>query len=435
MVMVGMLSAGLVLLGSPPHPSPLVGMEPSSSHFPGEVFMPRKRWAVLKTIEQLESRVRLQSLPAPVVLPFDQVDQHILVKAQLTGVSEPIPLILDSGVRSLVLQRSLLPQIPLQNQVQITPEATFGLIDQVSLGTVQFRQVGAYAVAFSTPGDPLQCLSKYGVLGARMMGQGVWRIDYRARTITVAESLTQLIQAEAEPVSTWLETAIKIPVYLRDNRPFIHLDLGHGNLVDAMVDTGWGGSIRLTQGHLPDSVLASVPAATVEGQIETLQGLNSFEHKIVQIPNLALGPLTLPNFLVQVSDELSGPGGALIGNDFLHHFVVTIDWPQQTLYLEPIDVVDALYLQVEGYGFQSLVRNQRLVVTGLYHPSPADDAGLQIGDQIMDINGDDYAAIPTDLACHYIYHPIGELYQGSITVTVLREGNLLTLELSPGVIL
>jgi hypothetical protein len=359
----------------------------------------------------------------------------MLVRAQLPGRAEPVPLILDSGVRSLTLQRDLLPEVPLQDPVPLHAQDIYGLIETVSLGTAEFRQLGAYAVTFSAPGDPIWCLSKYGIIGANLMNHGVWQINYQAKTLTIAERLSQLNPTRDNPASGASPSTIKLPLHRREGRPFIHLDLGDGNPLEAMIDTGWGGNIQLIQQNLSTSMSTFPAVVQVEGRVETLQGLTSYQQKMVQVPYLSLGTMTLPNFLVQVANHQPGPGSVVIGNDFLRHFIVTLDWPHQTLYLTPVDADDAFYPYLEGYGFQTLMRDQRLLITGLYRPSPAVNAGLQIGDQILVINGDDYTAIPSHLACDFIHHPVGTRYKGPITITVRRGEKLITYQLSPGVLL
>jgi hypothetical protein len=441
----GMAMAGVVLLSGPPRPAAMVGLGTGLKRFPAEVFIPLQRCAILERVQFLETLGHLQPLPAPAVLPLEQVGEHLLVRTRLSGVAEPIPLILDSGVRALILQRSRLPEVFLQDRVALNFQSSYGLIPQVTLGTAQFQQIGAYTVDFSVPGDPIWCLSEYGILGSNLTHHGVWQINYQTQTLTIADSLAQLNSAWAgqeQCYSSWNgqnadcnQSPVKIPLYEREGRPFIQLDLGDGNSLEAMVDTGWGGSIQLTEQHLPEALLTLPALVQAEGRVETLQGLATFRHRVVEIPSLSIGSLTLPDFSVQVASDPPGPGDALIGNDFLRHFIVTLDWSGQMLYLLPVDAVGAVYPRLEGYGFQTLVREQQLLITGLYRPSPAAAAGLQIDDQIVAINGDDYTAIPPELACDFIHHPVGERYDGPIAVTVRRGNRVSTHRFSPGVML
>jgi hypothetical protein len=106
----GMAMAGVVLLSGPPRPAAMVGLGTGLKRFPAEVFIPLQRCAILERVQFLETLGHLQPLPAPAVLPLEQVGEHLLVRTRLSGVAEPIPLILDSGVRALILQRSRLPR-------------------------------------------------------------------------------------------------------------------------------------------------------------------------------------------------------------------------------------------------------------------------------------------------------------------------------------
>jgi len=428
-------AGGIFLLKYPTQPTPLKDVGTRVDWSSLAAVSPMKHQATVNCIEQLDSLGNLQPLPTPVVVPFQYLGEHIVVRADVADIQQSIPLILDSGVRSLMLQRPLVRHIPLEETISLDSEVMYGLLETMNLGDAQFRRIGAYFIPFSDPGHPLQCLSDQGVIGANLMRHGVWHINYQAQTLTIAQSLDQLTNTLNRESDDWPEHTIQIPITLREHRPFITLDLGQDRTINAMVDTGWGGSLQLAQRDLEANGLRVLPVATVRGIVETLSGISDFRQEVVQLAQLGLGPLNLENFAVLVTSDPSMPDYAIVGNDFLSHFIVTLDWPQQMLYLEPVDSLSTLSPSLNGYGFQTLAKDQKLWVTGLYDPSPATSAGLQVGDQILAINDDDYRVIPPPLTCDYLLKPVGERYHGPITVTVDRQGKPLTYVITPGEIL
>jgi hypothetical protein len=433
---IGLASAGLLLLVNPFQfqSSPIPALAPNLERIASDELTSVKHQFVVDFIRQSELLGYLHPLSKPEVMTFEQQGEHVLVTAHLEGYDQPLPLILDSGVRSPILQRFLARAIAFEDSIPLDGQDMFGIIPQISLGSARFNRIGAYMVGFSRPGNPIWCLSEHGVLGASLMRHGVWQMNYRTRTLTVANDLDQLLRnTDSQDVGS-LHKRIKLPMELRDGRPFIRLGLGQGQTVSAMVDTGWGGSIQLAQQDLPEAVQSIPPKARVQGVFESLEGLHSFEYQVLHIPQLLLGTLTLPDFPVLISGAGQGPSSALIGNDFLRYFVVTFDWPQATLYLEPVDSMEAMYPRLEGYGFQTMVQNQGLRIKGLYWPSPAARSGLRVGDKITTINGHDYSFISSERACEFIRHPVGGRYGGPIAVTVQRNGQSSVHHLSPEII-
>jgi membrane-associated protease RseP (regulator of RpoE activity) len=91
--------------------------------------------------------------------------------------------------------------------------------------------------------------------------------------------------------------------------------------------------------------------------------------------------VTLP---VAVGDVVAGFGN--IGNAFLSQFVVTFDWSTKSLYLDPIAAdgsvgTAAPYAGGIGWDGKNLVINK--VVKG----SPAEQAGMKLGDVVSIVDG------------------------------------------------
>jgi len=78
----------------------------------------------------------------------------------------------------------------------------------------------------------------------------------------------------------------------------------------------------------------------------------------------------------------------ILGNDVLKRFNVFIDLQQQEIFLEP----NRLYydqFEVNCSGLELVIDDafQRVIVDHVYTGSPAHEAGLKVGDEIVQING------------------------------------------------
>jgi len=375
-------------------------------------------------IRRLETLGFLQELAQPIALPFDYVGKHILVAAQLPSQPQTTNLILDTGVRSPLLDWRQAAQIPLSSSFHLEPKALYGVLDQISLGDAHFRHISTFAVEFSQPGQPLYCLSDSGAIGGSLMRHGVWQFDYQRRTLTIANDIADLPS---------ISGAIALPFDLVDLKPLVTLHLGEGTAIRAMIDTGWNGSLHLSAPDWQQVAAATHihPLATTEGLIDTLNGLVIARQQTLQLSQLSLGSLHLQDFPVSVDVGPPLQPMSLIGNDFLEHFVVTLDYANQQLYLQPQDPLSELYPAPLRYGFQAMMHGDRLLITGLQQPSAAARAGLQIGDQIVSINGDRYTDLIDQQICQFIHHPVGDRYLGKLQMTVKRGGRSLTYTVIP----
>jgi hypothetical protein len=433
LLLTGIMSAGVMLLfGNFSHHREFEPLADSLS-IPGWTSPEHTQKEALKqAIQHLEAAGYLVPLSSAITLPFEAIGDYLLIQAQVSEKAEPQTFIFDSGIKSLILDHNLADQIALEQTLSLANNAVYGLLPQINLGEATFQQIGTFAVDFSAPGQPLQCLSKNGVVGANLLRHGVWQINYRDQTVTIANDIEQLKQIAPDGDHHLAQNPIPLLLEFRqDNRPVIQLQVNETSRINALIDTGWGGSIQLRNGDFPETINDS-PLLTLEGRVETLAGVQTFNQSLVELPSLTIGDLTLTDFpvLVGANDSTQLPL-AIIGNDFLQHFIVTFDWVNGNLYLDQQSPASDLYPQFEGYGFQAMVQGQQLIITGLQYPSPIEQAGLHIGDQILTINGDNYGYPGEELFCEFIYRPVGERYSGPLTITIKRNGEILTFNVSP----
>jgi hypothetical protein len=378
---------------------------------------------ILHRVRHLERLGRLDALASPVTIPFEYVGGHILISAEIHDLDRPQTLIMDSGLRSTLLDQELGLAPTLSTPFQVDRAASYGLLDSVSLAEARFHSVGTFVTEFSAPGHPLYCLSDSGVIGANMMRHATWQINYQNRTLTVANSVQEL-----EDVAD----AIAVPFTLVNLSPAIALKLGDNLPVQVLIDTGWSGGIHIAY---PDFMALDAEqfkqVSTSEELTETLRGLGIMNQMVMQVPTLSLGELTLENFSTLVSYGENAQPYSLLGNEFLEHFIVTLDWSTHRLYLKPVSALGEIYPKAPDYGFQAVIRDRHLLIAGLQYPSPAARAGLHIGDRILAIDNDTYTTIGDQQACAFVLSPVGDRYSGPITMTVERQGRLLTYNITP----
>ena len=90
----------------------------------------------------------------------------------------------------------------------------------------------------------------------------------------------------------------------------------------------------------------------------------------------------IPIFFAEIHPPLSS--SALIGKDFLHNFITTIDYINNEIALEPLQNENVENLFSLGLGVK--MEEDKLIVRGVWQNSPAEKHGIKVNDEIIKIN-------------------------------------------------
>ncbi|MEZ5570979.1 MAG: aspartyl protease family protein [Halioglobus sp.] len=352
---------------------------------------------------------------------FRLTQNTIQIDAQISGTATSSKFVLDSGAPMTIAPRlarehdlGTLATVSLAGPESGRIVVPVTRIPEISIADVAFRNVGA-VVDWAEPPDELACLSTAGLLGASLLQTAIWQIDFETRRIVVTSSLSTL---------PGLKNAIELPFIRADaaGSPRISVSVGDTDNVSLLVDLGFNGGIAIPTSLLEkagNTIAASAP--TEEGQAtSTVLGDTPSTVRISRLSELRIGDLRLKDFPVVTGTEVSD---FHVGIDFLRHFRVTIDWLHNTLYLEPRSPEAALYDDFATYGFKPQLRDGKLVVGALWRGSDVDKAGLEIGDRIVDIDGQDTSEPSFEAMCA-ILDAVGRFgaNDAPLSVTRLRDG-------------
>lgn len=360
---------------------------------------------------------------------FRLTQNTIQLDTRLEGSTKVNTFILDSGA-----PMTIAPQ--LVQELGIKPAASVALagpegghlevpvvsLPGVAIAGLTFRNVGA-VVDWVEPPDTLACLSASGLLGASLLQAAIWQIDFETQQITVTDALSNL---------RGLQNAIKLPFKRSDaaGSPRILVGVSDADDVSLLIDLGFNGSVAIPMAlleHSGDRIADTAP--TEVGQASsTVFGHKASEVRIARLRELRLGDLHLQDFPVATGTAVSD---FHVGIEFLRHFRVTLDWVNNDLYLERRDPHNALYADFATYGFLPRLNDGQLVVSALWHASSAENAGLKLGDQLVEIDGQDTTAPDFDTVCNLL-NRLGQFgsEDDPISVTRLRDGKRETVRLT-----
>lgn len=349
----------------------------------------------------------------PASLPFRLVAGHIVVEAEIGSADGALQFMLDSGAPVLyaadVAERyggEPVGRIATRAIDGTVAEPDVVAIERLRLGGAEFLDV-AGPVGWVGDGNPLACVTRSGLLGANLMDDAVWQIDYQAESIGIHRSTEGLDHID-EAIS--LEFRVDSDA---SPSPIVTVPLADGELT-FLLDTGSDGALMVNPADLEvvglqvadDAPTLTVLGAGAAGTFET-------ELRYADLELALDGEVT--GYPVAVSETLQ-PGVGNMGNGFLRQFVVTIDWPERMVYLDPV-ATDRSIDPPAGPASAGLAWDDgRVVVGALARGGPAEQAGLELGDAVRVVDGVDLAAPTFDDYCDLLTRPSAGVDVGGATV-------------------
>ncbi len=341
------------------------------------------------------SSVDLATLPQTV--PFRSVAGHIVVDVLLGDATEPLPFILDTGA-PVTYSDQVAADYAGAPVGSVQEEAIAGTIittdvvaiDSLDLGGARFQNV-AGTKGFLEPDNPLSCISDHGIIGASLMKEAVWQIDYEAREVTIAPSVEGLDHIDGATTLDFVGANAASP------SPVIGF-LTHGGILPFLLDTGSDGDLTLNPAEL------EAAGVTVDPTSPTLDLIGSgmagtFKAPLTYVAvDLGIGTTLVEAYPVATAETLD-PGIGNIGNRFLEKFVLTIDWPGKKVYLDPVAEDDGIPRPDEPSAATLSWDGENVVVGSVARGSAAAEAGLEVGAVVSAVDGTDYSSALRDDFC------------------------------------
>jgi len=321
-------------------------------------------------------------------LPFDLLNNHIFITAAVDG--KPVRMLVDTGGVN-VLTQAAATKLGLATEGKIGGRGTGTEDVDVALAHPKQLAVGGLQVSapvfyiFEMPGlADIEGADFDGVVGFELFHRYVVKIDYAAKKLTLAEPGALAPSA----------TAMKLPFVLSGKMPLVEGTID-GTPARFTIDTGARNAITanapFTQKH---GLVAKYKPA-----FETVTGWGvggPVKAWPVRFHEVTLGPAKLRDV---AGDLYTGTQGAHadpdsdanLGGGILHRFVVTFDYANRTMYLEPIAGLPESepYDRVGMFVKRAAGSFEVLAVTA---KSPAERAGVKVGDRIVAIGGAPVAA-------------------------------------------
>jgi hypothetical protein len=359
---------------------------------------------------------------------FELINNLIVVPVVINDTIN-LNFILDTGVRATILTDNTLTNFDLAKcrPVHIIGAGIMNEVEAFVVSNVSFRLPG-----ITSPGLSIVALKEdylhlqnhlgmaiHGILGYDFFSQFVVKIDYESKIITVIKP------DKFKPGKRFVCTDIK----LFHGRPYLLTNfLQYNNtIVNArlLIDTGASHAIMLETDsdstiYVPDNSIETIVGWGLGGEligelgrIDSLH-LSQFHFKDVLCT-------FIPGYGQNLTDKIPDRKGS-IGGELLGRFTIILDYKNEKVYLRKNSRIKRDFeYNLSGIDLVAIGTNFKLYkVIHIIPNSPADLAGVKIGDLILGINGQ----IITEMSIQEVNGFFRTRPKNRIRLIILRDQNL-----------
>ncbi|MCC6372298.1 MAG: aspartyl protease family protein [Bacteroidia bacterium] len=346
-----------------------------------------------------------------VEVPFEMRMGLVVLKVKVNGVD--CEYLLDTGAPN-VISKDLAKKINLiENTTQKTgdsqgkkSELGFSKIACITIGGIDFLETGT-AIADLKQAHEIACLNVEGFIGANLMRKAIWKFDYTKKIITICSSRDSLsIPNTCKKIkfTTVITGTPKIElIYNGISDKDVTLDLGSNGDFDSdqktlnkLKQAGALKQITYSYGHGGTGLYGKAPIDT------TFYAL---------VSNIKCGDIEMNTQIVGFGTS----NAKTLGTAYFKNHDLIIDWSKsEILLLEKT----SYYNNIKKMRFSLMFDNNKLFVASVDEHSPAE--GPKLGDQVISINGRNYAECSPDAWCEILFNnPLKK--EAEIALKVLRD--------------
>jgi predicted aspartyl protease len=370
---------------------------------------------------QLDESTRNEGLVAEI--PFQLYGNVILMELSVDE-STPLKVIFDTGAGGTVISASTAARLGIVGDETVPREGATGMaeivrstdhivyVEDISFQdiTLGIAELGRIEKRIGTPID--------GVIGWLILSRYAVRIDYDTMLIEIYDNNKfeydfgdsgYTLEVRGTAIFTNVTTAFK-----------------SGNIFTgkALVDTGAGSTFYFNTPFIEENNLLAEMDTYYERETQSISTESAYAYTTM-LANLSIGDYEFSTLPVTMTiaeagaSSWSGPMG-ILGNDVLKRFNVFIDLQQEMMSLKPNRLYhDQFEVNCSGLELVADDAFQGVIIDHVYAGSPGEEAGLKVGDEIVQIN----AANISDFQLPQIKSMFSQDGQ-EIEILIDREGEL-----------
>jgi hypothetical protein len=368
-------------------------------------------------------------------IPFETVGSYIVVKISING-SKSLNMIFDTGLRSTIISElSPSDSLPvtfsgvreLQGLGEGEPVRAFASYDNtIKAGKLKLQNRPVFVLE-----EDIFNLSRQtgkqinGLLGVDFFYDYIVQIDHSAKRLRFYEKEMTVFPKGYESMDMTIE----------NRKMYIHLSVLETDTarrkIKMLIDTGaqlnaWFHNLK------PESV--KVPEKPVRGRIG--QGISGEVYgTYARVTQICIAHFCVRNPIVVFPDSaaiaeimLNSDRDGTIGSQLLNRFNLFIDYPNKKFHFKPNSTFNKSFTyNIAGIEIeQVLTFVSQAEVSRVWEGSPGEKAGVEVGDMILEINGQKTFNMPLGEQKSYFEKPS----KLPLTLLVRRNGKEIMLKVN-----
>lgn len=367
-----------------------------------------------------------------------EIHNNLVVVPVILNNTLPLKFIVDTGVRTAILTEKIYSDIlnlSYTRKYTISGAGGQKLVDAFLTNNVTFDMPGVHGQGHSMlvlGQDYLELKNSmgtevHGILGYELFSRFVITINYEAKRLTLE------LPNKFKPKRSYKV----LPITVEDTKPFVHVKLQMNDSVNVdakmLVDSGASHGIFLESTsdsliQIPakniDAVLGRGLGGVIFGKIARIKSMDISDYRLENV--IANFPLDYaPKDTTKANARTTFRNGS-IGGDLLSRFTIVFNFPDEKIYLKK----NAAFKKKFYYSLSGLTvrakgpRLKEFEITDVRKNTPAERSGIEVGDQLLFINGFDLS----ELDLNNINSLLSQKPGKKMKVQVLRNGEKLKKE-------
>ncbi len=327
--------------------------------------------------------------PPPVFItrfPFKQYSGGVMViRAAFENVKDSLNFILDTGSGGISLDSSTCAEFNINTKQSDTTITGIGGKRKVAFvfnKTLHFPgldvkhlsfHINNYDVLTSVYGEKVD-----GVIGYSFFSRYIVKINFDSQYVEVFTPGKMQYPSRGYTLRPAFTSLPIQYLQIKDRKKFEH---------NFYFDTGAGLCFLMSDQYAEDSAVLLSKRKPLLTQAEGMAG--RLQMRLTVIRELKLGPYrfyNVPTYLYKDDYNVTSYpfAGGLIGNELLRRFNMIINYGQREIHLQPNSHFNELFdYAYTGLGIYYI--DDKIMVEDVIPGSPADKAGLKIGDEIFSV--------------------------------------------------
>jgi len=304
--------------------------------------------------------------------PFRYVKQLIVVDAKINNSKEANSFIFDTGAFQSKVEFELSQQLDLKTITKrnngtaqgIKREIEITNLDSIKIANTNFFNISAGKLKYDSKSYS-PCIAEDGIIGANLIKLAHWKIDYEKKEMKVSNEPFE-VDSKERSYELGFKTSFLSGV------PKIDIEVDGKIIEGVLFDLGYNGGLVVPfefAEHFESPKIQTLVDQSTAG----IFGANR-DTLLVKELNVKLG-----GYQTKIPVEFSSLNKALLGNDFLEHFTIHLNYDDETIILKPISPVSI----EQAKTFIPGILNDSLWIVNRTNPT----LPLQIGDTLKTING------------------------------------------------